>query len=130
MQTLSFAAKRTDADDLAVKDPWVYFYEDFLAAYDKKLRKSKGVYYTPPPIVNFIVRAVDDILQSTFGLKDGLADRSRVTVLDFATGTGTFLLEIVQQILEKLPAGSGKRDLLIREHVLKNLYGFEYLIAP
>jgi Type ISP C-terminal specificity domain/N-6 DNA Methylase len=113
---------------LFAKDPYVYFYEGFLKAYDKDMRKSRGIYYTPPPVVNFIVRAVNDILKSTFGIKDGLADRKRVTVLDFATGTGTFLLEVIQQILEAVP--ESLRDQLISEHVLKNLYGFEYLIAP
>jgi len=113
---------------LFAKDPYVYFYEGFLKAYDKDMRKSRGVYYTPPPVVNFIVRSVNDILKSTFGIKDGFADRKRVTVLDFATGTGTFLLEVLQQILEVAP--EGLRDQLISEHALKNLYGFEYLIAP
>jgi predicted helicase len=79
-------------------------------------------------VVNFIVRAVNDILKNTFGIQTGLADRKRVTVLDFATGTGTFLLEVMQQILED--TSEGVRDQVIREHALKNLYGFEYLIAP
>jgi hypothetical protein len=113
---------------LFAKDPYVYFYEGFLKAYDKDMRKSRGVYYTPPPVVNFIVRALNDILKSTFGIKNGLADRRRVTVLDFATGTGTFLLEVMQQILDE--TSEGVRDQVIREHALKNLYGFEYLIAP
>lgn len=113
---------------LFAKDPYVYFYEDFLKAYDKHMRKSRGIYYTPPPVVNFIVRAINDILKGAFHIKDGLADRQRVTVLDFATGTGTFLLEVMQQILEVVP--EGLRDQLISEHILKNLYGFEYLIAP
>ena len=113
---------------LFAKDPYVYFYEGFLKAYDKDMRKSRGVYYTPPPVVNFIVRAVNDILKSTFGIQTGLADRRRVTVLDFATGTGTFLLEVMQQILDE--TSEGVRDQVIREHALKNLYGFEYLIAP
>ncbi len=128
--TLSFNKKHKDKDGFIVNDPYVYFYEDFLAAYDKALRKAKGVYYTPPPVVNFIVRAIDDILVDTFKIKDGLADRNKVTLLDFATGTGTFLVEVLQQIFEKLPKDSGKKDLLIKEHVLKNLFGFEYLIAP
>jgi len=75
-ETLSFTKKHKDADNLMIKDPYVYFYEDFLAAYDKKLREAKGVYYTPPPVVNFIVRAIDDILVNTFKIKDGLADRN------------------------------------------------------
>ncbi|MCX5888469.1 MAG: N-6 DNA methylase [Deltaproteobacteria bacterium] len=113
---------------LFAKDPYVYFYEIFFKAYDQDLRKGRGVYYTPPPVVNFIVRAVHDILKNTFGIQAGLADRQRVTVLDFATGTGTFLLEVMQQILDE--TSEGVRDLVIREHALKNLYGFEYLIAP
>ncbi|MGP8050490.1 MAG: type ISP restriction/modification enzyme [Desulfobaccales bacterium] len=113
---------------LFAKDPYVYFYEGFLKAYDKDMRKSRGVYYTPPPVVNFIVRAINSILKGTFGITVGLAERKRVTVLDFATGTGTFLLEVMQQILEE--TAEGVRDQVIREHALKNLYGFEYLIAP
>ena len=113
---------------LFAKDPYVYFYEDFLRAYDKATRKARGVYYTPPPVVNFIVRAVHDILKDSFGISQGLADRKRVTVLDFATGTGTFLLEVLQQIFETV--SEGIRAQVVREHVLKNLYGFEYLIAP
>ena len=118
----------TDDRHLFAKDPYVYFYEDFLKAYDKDTRKGRGVYYTPPPVVNFIVRAVNDILKDTFGITGGLADRKRVTVLDFATGTGTFLLEILHHIFEATPEGT--RSLIVKEHVLKNLYGFEYLIAP
>ena len=127
---LSFTRRFTQDDDpYAAKDPYIYFYEDFLAAYDKKLRKSKGVYYTPPQVVNFIIRAVDDILKETFHLPDGVADHEHVTMLDFATGTGTFLLEVVQQIFSQYPGRSEQR-LLIKEHILKHLYGFEYLIAP
>ena len=113
---------------LFAKDPYVYFYEDFLKAYDRDTRKARGVYYTPPPVVHFIVRAVHALLQDTFGIRQGLADRKRVTVLDFATGTGTFLLEVLHRIFETVSAGV--RDQVVREHVLKNLYGFEYLIAP
>ena len=110
------------------KDPYVYFYEDFLKAYDKATRKARGVYYTPPPVVNFIVRAVNDLLKDTFAIDKGLADHKHVTVLDFATGTGTFLLEVLHQIFETVPKSI--RRQVVQEHVLKNLYGFEYLIAP
>ena len=113
---------------LFAKDPYVYFYEDFLKVYDKDMRKSRGVYYTPPPVVNFIIRAINDILKNTFGIKQGLADRKRVTALDFATGTGTFILEMLHQIYDVTP--EGLCDQVMREHALKNLYGFEYLIAP
>ena len=84
------------------RDPFIYFYEDYLRAYDKETSKGRGVYYTPPPIVNFIVRAVDDILKESFGMSEGLADNRRVTVLDFACGTGTFLLEVFQKIFENI----------------------------
>jgi type I restriction-modification system DNA methylase subunit len=78
-------------------DPYIYFYETFLAAYDSKLRKAKGVYYTPPQVVNFIVRAINQVLKSTFGIENGFAQSEIVTVLDFATGTGTFLIEILKR---------------------------------
>lgn len=113
------------------RDPFIYFYEDYLRAYDKQTSKSRGVYYTPPPIVNFIVRAIDDILKETFGIRDGLADHGRVTVLDFACGTGTFLLEVFQRVFDNIGGPeSGRADLIVREHFLKNIFGFEYLIAP
>ena len=113
------------------RDPFIYFYEDYLKAYDAATRKGRGVYYTPPPIVNFIVRAVDDILQQSFAIPIGLADHKRVTVLDFACGTGTFLLEAFQRIFENIGgSNSGRADPIVREHLLKNLFGFEYLIAP
>lgn len=117
-------------DFIPSKDPYIYFYEDFLAAYDKALRKAKGVYYTPSPVVSFIVKSTNEVLKQEFGISDGLSDQNQVTILDFATGTGTFLVEIFQQILETLPPESGKKSLLIKEHLLKNIYGFEYLIAP
>lgn len=119
-----------DETNYSFTDPFIYFYEHFLAAYDKALRKAKGVYYTPPPIVNFIVRAIDDILKTSFNIKDGLADMNKVTVLDFATGTGTFLVDIMQRIIDNTLPKTADRRLMVKEHILKNLYGFEYLIAP
>ena len=113
------------------RDPFIYFYEDYLKAYDKATRKGRGVYYTPPPVVHFIVRAIDDILKDTFEIPSGLADHQRVTVLDFACGTGTFLLEVFERIFEQIgDADAGHADLIVREHLLKNIFGFEYLIAP
>ena len=113
------------------RDPFIYFYEDYLKAYDKATRKGRGVYYTPPPVVHFIVRAIDDILKDSFGISDGLADHKRVTVLDFACGTGTFLLEVCERVFDQIGgADVGHADLIVREHLLKNIFGFEYLIAP
>jgi len=124
-------AKDAEEHRLFERDPFIYFYEDFLGKYDAKMKKSRGVYYTPPPIVNFIVRAVDDILRDTFAIKDGLADHKRVTVLDFACGTGTFLLEVFERIFDNIGgADSAKAGLIVRDHMLKNVFGFEYLIAP
>ncbi|HTX50470.1 MAG TPA: type ISP restriction/modification enzyme, partial [Caulobacteraceae bacterium] len=140
-ESLSFRARKAisrkvrAADEeehrLFEKDPYVYFYEDFLKAYDPAMRKGRGVYYTPPPVVNFIVRAVDDILKDKFDIRDGLADHRKVTVLDFACGTGTFLLEVFERIFENIGGPqAGRADQIVREHMLKNLFGFEYLIAP
>jgi SAM-dependent methyltransferase len=125
------SAKSEEEWRLFSKDPFVYFYEDYLAKYDKAMKKARGVYYTPPPIVNFIVRAINDILKDTFGIEQGLADRERVTVLDFACGTGTFLVEVLERIFDEIGgAEAGIAPLVVREHILKNIYGFEYLIAP
>ncbi len=123
-------AKSEEEHRLFERDPFIYFYEDYLKAYDAAMRKGRGVYYTPPPVVNFIVRAIDDILKDKFGMEGGLAN-TRVTVLDFACGTGTFLLEVFNRIFENIGgADSARADLIAREHLTKNLYGFEYLIAP
>ena len=132
-KAISRKVRAADEDEhrLFERDPFIYFYEDYLKAYDPAMRKGRGVYYTPPPIVNFIVRAVDDILKESFGIADGLADHKRVTVLDFACGTGTFLLEVFQQIFENIGgADSGRADLIVRDHILERIFGFEYLIAP
>jgi predicted helicase len=140
-QDLSFRQRRAinrkvrAADEeehrLFERDPFIYFYEDYLKAYDPGMRKGRGVYYTPPPIVNFIVRAVDDTLKQGFGIQDGLADNGRVTVLDFACGTGTFLLEVFQRGFDNIGGpNAGRADPIVREHFLGHIFGFEYLIAP
>ena len=108
----------TDSDD-----PFLYFYENFLAAYNAKLRKTRGVYYTPLPVVRFIVRAVDDILKGDFGMKNGLADKS-VTALDFATGTGTFILETMRLVLNDKSQAECK--LLTKEHLLKTAMALNF----
>ncbi len=124
-------ASNEEEHRLFERDPFIYFYEDYLKAYDAAMRKGRGVYYTPPPIVNFIVRAVDDILKDNFSIRGGLADHRRVTVLDFACGIGTFLLEVFEKIFDNIGGvDSGSADPIVREHFLRNLFGFEYLIAP
>ncbi len=130
MENMRFDKKVKDSEDIET-DPYIYFYETFLATYDYHLRKAKGVYYTPPQVVSFIVGAIHEVLKHEFGLSQGLAERNKVTLLDFATGTGTFLLEVFKIILENTPSESyEKRRIIIQEHILKNLFGFEYLIAP
>jgi predicted helicase len=129
--TRGFRAGSEEEHRLFERDPFIYFYEDYLKAYDPAMRKGRGVYYTPPPIVNFIVRAVDDLLKGPFQIEDGLADPKRVTVLDFACGTGTFLLEVFERIFDNIGGSdSGRAELIVREHMLANVNGFEYLIAP
>ena len=120
-----------------VRDPVMLFYEDFLTAYNPERRKTRGVYYTPTPVVSFIVRAVDDLLQKTFGVKDGLADDSltldgqhRLQILDPATGTGTFLVEVVRTIYSKFAGQTGVWNNYVREHLLPRLHGYELLMAP
>jgi predicted helicase len=128
-------------------DPLVHFYETFLSEYDPKLRKSRGVWYTPEPVVNFIVRAVDDILKAEFGLPMGLADTSKTTVtvnvqgqkvkkevhkvqiLDPATGTGTFLAEVVKQVYKQFEGQQGLWNNYVEEHLIPRLNGFEILMA-
>ncbi|WRA92219.1 N-6 DNA methylase [Helicobacter pylori] len=118
------------------KDPYLHFYETFLSAYDPKLRESKGVYYTPDSVVKFIINALDSLLKAHFkdaplGLKSAL-DNENIKLLDFATGTGTFLLEAFRKALETRKTSDGgtstKEDKY--QNLLKQFYGFEYLIAP
>ena len=133
-------------------DPILHFYEDFLYQYDPAAKKQCGVYYTPQPVVDFIVRAVDDILRTDFSLPMGLADTSkveiereipqdpkhrkekiqvhRVQVLDPATGTGTFLAETVRQIKRNLGGQMGAWHSYVPEHLLPRLHGFELMMAP
>jgi len=120
------------------QDPLVHFYEDFLRAYDPAKRKTRGVWYTPLPIVRFMVRAVDALLQRDFGLPQGLADsgllpgrpQHRVQILDPATGTGTFLAEVVRQIHSTFTGREGAWAQYVGAHLLPRLFGFELLMAP
>jgi predicted helicase len=116
------------------RDPMIHFYEDFLFQYNPAAKKKYGVYYTPQPVVEFIVRAVDDILKNEFDIADGLADtgmvnnQHRVQILDPATGTGTFLAEVVGRIKEQIQPAIW--PIYVREHLLPRIYGFEYMMAP
>ena len=113
------------------KDPIVHFYETFLAEYDPKTREKRGVYYTPEPVVSYIVRSLHQILKEHFNRPEGLASES-VTVLDPAAGTLTFLAEATKVAVEEFTAkyGEGGKDNFIKEHILKNFYAFELMMAP
>ena len=139
-----------------MEDPIIHFYETFLAEYDPKLRKARGVWYTPAPVVNFIVRAVDDILKTEFNLPQGLAETSKtkikvntqipdknfksgykqveqevhkVQILDPATGTGTFLAEVIKHVNKKFKGQEGIWSGYVENHLLPRLNGFELLMA-
>jgi len=130
-----------------MEDPIIHFYETFLSEYDPKLRKARGVWYTPQPVVNFIVRAVDDILKTEFDLPQGLADNSktkikvnaqgklveqevhRVQILDPATGTGTFLAEVIKHIHKRFEGQQGIWTDYVENQLLPRLNGFELLMA-
>jgi len=120
------------------RDPVVHFYETFLAEYDPKLKKTRGVYYTPDEVVSYIVRSVDVLLQNKFGLKRGLADDSKIKgkdlhkllILDPAVGTGTFLHEVVNLIHDKFKRQKGAWSGYVKDHLLPRIFGFELMMAP
>ena len=158
------AVVRDFGDRNPEEDPVIHFYEHFLAAYDKQQKVSRGVFYTPRPVVSYIVRSVHETLQSEFGLADGLADTATweeiserhdgveipkgvspeqafVQILDPATGTGTFLVEVIELIHDTMSAkwgaqGHGERAIRARwneyvpKHLLPRLHGYELLMAP
>ena len=158
------AVVRDFGDRNPQEDPVIHFYEHFLAAYDKKQKVSRGVFYTPRPVVSYIVRSVDEFLRTEFGLADGLADTTTwgemakrhedlkipegtspiqafVQILDPATGTGTFLVEVIDLIHNTMAAkwksrghGEKKSQTLWNEyvpkHLLPRLHGYEILMAP
>jgi len=119
------------------EDPVVHFYETFLKHYDPSMREMRGVYYTPEPVVSYIVRSVDLLLKQQFKLKDGLADSSRlesglhkVQILDPAVGTGTFLYTVFNLIFAKFRKTKGMWSSYVTEHLLPRVHGFELLMAP
>ncbi|MEE9265080.1 MAG: DNA methyltransferase, partial [Vicinamibacteria bacterium] len=146
------------------EDPVIHFYEDFLAVYDKKQKVQRGVFYTPRPVVSYIVRSVDELLRTEFGLEDGLADTTTwgemakrhedlripegvspdqafVQILDPATGTGTFLVEVIDLINKTMVGkwkaqGHGEKKIqalwneYVPKHLLPCLHAYEILMAP
>jgi hypothetical protein len=167
------AVLRDFGDRNPQEDPVIHFYEHFLKEYDAKKRMQRGVFYTPRPVVSYIVRSVHELLQSEFGLADGLADTATwgemldrhpglklpllsdspgetqtispdepfVQVLDPATGTATFLVEVIEVIHQTLKAKwQGQRlseaqqvaawNDYVPKHLLPRLHGFELMMAP
>ncbi|MBN2824360.1 MAG: N-6 DNA methylase, partial [Campylobacterales bacterium] len=123
-------------NDTSAQEPILYFYETFLREYDKETKKKRGAYYTPKPVVDFIVRSIDTILTEDFALKEGFLNKE-VKVLDPATGTGTFLASTIELVKEKI---DGKYQILglekeqfikeVSDHILHNFYAFEFMVAP
>ena len=130
-----------------MEDPIIHFYETFLSEYDPKLRKARGVWYTPHPIVYFIVRAIDYIMKTEFNLPQGLADSSKIKIkvniqgkkieqevhkvqfLDPATGTATFLAELIKHIYKSFEGQQGIWSNYVETHLLPRIHGFEILMA-
>ncbi|OQB77345.1 MAG: N-6 DNA Methylase [Deltaproteobacteria bacterium ADurb.Bin135] len=130
-----------------MEDPIIHFYETFLSEYDPKLRKARGVWYTPHPIVYFIVRAIDYILKTEFNLQQGLADNSKIKInvniqgkkieqkvhkvqfLDPSTGTATFLAELIKHIYQSFEGQQGIWSNYVETHLLPRIHGFEILMA-
>jgi len=111
------------------EDPVVHFYETFLAAYDPKMREIRGVYYTPEPVVSYIVRSIDHLLKTRFNRPKGLADENTL-ILDPATGTATFLYFVIDLIHQKFAKQAGAWDDYVAKHLLNRIFGFELLMAP
>ena len=113
------------------QDPIVHFYETFLTAYDPSIREKRGVYYTPEPVVRYIVRSVNELLKTHFDMPDGLASKN-VTLLDPAAGTLTFPAEAVKLAVKEFTEkyGTGGRNNFIRNQVLENFFAFELMMAP
>ncbi len=148
----------TQEDSVDDRDPIIHFYEDFLQEYDPAERKRMGAYYTPVPVVKYIIRQVDRILKEDFGIAKGLAsdemityaipsqpwrklgekkDRftidvtvPRVQILDPAVGTATFLNEIIKYIYQGFKGQEGRWPAYVNENLLKRLFGFELMMAP
>ena len=137
-ETLADLLAHTDTDEILKDfgratrqlDPVVHFYETFLSEYNPKLREQRGVYYTPEPVVSYIVRSVDHILRERFGRGMGLGDEETL-VLDPATGTGTFLYFTIKHIYDTYFTGQrGMWRDYVRNSLLKRIFGFELLMAP
>jgi predicted helicase len=139
-------------EDSETPDPVIHFYEDFLKEYDPSKKMEMGVFYTPLPVVRFIIRGIDELLKTEFGIAKGLSDNQKISVtkitenengkkikevsdihrvqmLDVATGTGTFLNETVNHIHESQKANQGRWPAYVQDDLLPRLHGFELMMA-
>ena len=125
MLRTAFAAKNH------LEDPVIHFYETFLAEYDPQRRVDRGVYYTPPQVISYIVKSVDSLLKTELNRPDGLADDNTL-ILDPATGTGGFLLTVLEHIRASVAQtyGTGEWTQYINAGLVKRVFGFELLVAP
>lgn len=132
IRTLQRVLDAVDWSEISKGDPdaWLYFYEDFLSVYDNKLRKLTGSYYTPAPVVTEMVRLVDEVLQTRFGLIDGLGSET-VAIADPAVGTGTFLLGILRRIAASVREEQGEGAVPASiDDVVRRLIAFEIQLGP
>lgn len=152
IQVLSLADMSRILEDFGERDkrndPVIHFYETFLSAYDPELREKRGIYYTPEPVVSWLVRSADAVVRKKFSIPQGLADSSRkmntvqndgkkvsipkVLILDPSCGTGTFLYKTIELIRERLTeqGQGGMWSAFVRENLLPRILGFELLMAP
>ncbi|TGN02699.1 type ISP restriction/modification enzyme [Leptospira dzoumogneensis] len=127
------------------EDPVVHFYETFLSSYDPNIREKRGVYYTPEPIVKYIIYSVDSLLKEKkgFNIPNGLADSKiiphpkkpgekvhRISILDPSVGTGTFLFELIKTVFKHFEKNKGSWQDYVQSHLLPRMFGFEFLMAP
>ena len=129
LQHADMAEILADFGKAGKEDPVVHFYEIFLAAYDPKMRGGRGVYYTPEPVVSYIVRSIDRLLRTRFDRPKGLADENTL-ILDPAAGTGTFLCFVIEQVRRKFAGQAGAWNDYVAKHLLSRVFGFELLMAP
>lgn len=113
------------------EDPFIYAYEYFLKEFDIKTRNARGVFYTPIEAVRYIIKSIDEILKDKLNISDGIYGEE-VHILDFAAGTGTFMLGAIEKAFENAKQNgiAGVWENIVSDFILKRLYGFEFLIVP
>ncbi len=130
-EAIFFPQGKSYKDDHDIEDPFIYLYEQFLKEFNPQARNARGVFYTPIQIVRYLIKSTDEILKTRLSSAKGIIDNN-IHILDFATGTGTFLLSAIEYAYKELieQENKGMWKTLVQDFILKNLYGFEYLIVP